>query len=81
MAVVKKLVADFETTTLEDDCRVWAACIYDIYDKKKVLKNKGKFIKISLKFLFNYKKRIPKNPPTRFIHNKLLLKTVPGPVL
>ena len=36
MAVVKKLVADFETTTTPEDCRVWAACIYDIYDKKIV---------------------------------------------
>ena len=25
-----KLVGDFETTTLENDCRVWASCLYDI---------------------------------------------------
>ena len=32
--VVKKLVADFETTTVVEDCRVWASCIYDIEEKK-----------------------------------------------
>ena len=25
-----KFVGDFETTTLENDCRVWASCIVDI---------------------------------------------------
>ena len=34
--VVKKLVADFETTTDVEDCRVWASCIYDIEEKKIV---------------------------------------------
>ena len=32
----KKLVADFETTTDPNDCRVWASCMYDIEDKKIV---------------------------------------------
>ena len=36
MAVSKKLVADFETTTDINDCRVWATCIYDIYEQKIV---------------------------------------------
>lgn len=27
---MKRLVGDFETTTLENDCRVWASCLMDI---------------------------------------------------
>lgn len=33
---VLKLVADFETTTLIDDCRVWATCLYSLEDKQVV---------------------------------------------
>ena len=36
MKKVLKLVADFETTTLENDCRVWASCLYSIDDKQIV---------------------------------------------
>ena len=32
---MKKYVADFETTTLADDCRVWAYAIVDIEDTEK----------------------------------------------
>ena len=31
-----KLVADFETTTDENDCRVWACCLYDIESRQVV---------------------------------------------
>lgn len=36
MKKVLKLVADFETTTIENDCRVWASCLYSIDDKQIV---------------------------------------------
>ena len=34
---MKKYVADFETTTLPEDCRVWAYAIVDIEDINNVI--------------------------------------------
>ena len=58
---MKKYVADFETTTLPDDCRVWAFAIYDIdTDEVELGTNIEDFIKWCSK---------QKGSPKIFFHN------------